>query len=138
MADYQITIKNRSGQSRAYILFAEVPQVDNADASEVYTNVYLAAPPVPNGTGTANFQIHKDLYAITGTNPTPLGSKVSVNTSDSEPVVLGSTNSKGTNAFMTMVNGGAQFDTTKLSTTTTAGAYGIRADNSFEYPNHST
>jgi hypothetical protein len=81
MADYKIFCKNKSGCPKAYFLFVESPEVSGG--AQVYQNVYVAASTVPSGTGTATFSIHKDIFAVTGTNPgQELGSNVTVTTGD--------------------------------------------------------
>jgi hypothetical protein len=81
MADYKILCKNKSGVPRSYFLFVEKPTV--TAGSTVYQNVYIASGTVPSGNGTASFSVHKDLFAVTGTNPgVKLGSNVTVTTGD--------------------------------------------------------
>ena len=81
MADYKIFCKNKSGANRAYFLFVESPEVSGG--ARVYQNVYIAASTIPSGTGTASFSVHKDIFAVTGTNPGQrLGSNVTVSTGD--------------------------------------------------------
>ena len=81
MADFTILCRNSSGKSQAYFLFVEAPVV--APGAKVFQNVYVAAAPVPNKTGTAKFAISKDYFAVCGTSPgTMLGSDVQVTTGD--------------------------------------------------------
>ncbi|KAL8787469.1 MAG: hypothetical protein Q9195_007761 [Heterodermia aff. obscurata] len=81
MSSVNITVKNKSGVTRAYFLFVKAPEVSLGD--KVFSNVYIQAPPVPNGNGTASFSCQTDYFAVCGTNPgQPLGSKVQVTTGD--------------------------------------------------------
>jgi hypothetical protein len=81
MTSYNILVKNKSGASRSYFLFVEAPSVSLG--SQVFQNVYIAAPPVPSGNGTASFLCKTDYFAVTGTSPgQKLGANVQVNTGD--------------------------------------------------------
>ncbi|MCJ1400404.1 hypothetical protein MMC11_003609 [Xylographa trunciseda] len=139
MASYQILVKNKSGAPRAYFLFVETPQVSNVPAAKVFQNVYIAAKPVPDMTGTAIFKVIKDLYAVTGTSPSALDANVSVYTGDYEVVkICQSSGAATTQGSATHVTGGsgAQFDTSKLTETcNTEGSFSIQTDSSFRFPN---
>lgn len=139
MASYQVLVRNKSGLPRGYFLFVETPQVTNAPEQKVFQNVYLAAKPVPDRTGTVNFKVLKDFYAVTGTSSSALDSNVSVYTGDYEVVKLcqkkGGITTNGSECHMTGASG-AQFVTNLLSETcTTEGSFSIHTDSSFKYPN---
>lgn len=81
MSSVNITVKNHSGATRAYFLFVKPPEVSVDE--KVFSSVYIQAPPVPTGNGTAAFSCQTDYFAICGTIPGQLlGSKVHVATGD--------------------------------------------------------
>ena len=140
MADYNILVKNKSGSARAYFLFVEPPKVSGVGASDVYQNVYITAPSVPNNTGTASIRVHKDFYAVTGTSPSPLGASVSVTTGDYEIAnICQESNGNvtpGSTTHVSFQNGGVEFNTGMLKQSCqSAGSFSIITDSSFDYPN---
>ncbi|KAL6721005.1 hypothetical protein ACLMJK_000105 [Lecanora helva] len=81
MTSVNISVKNKSGAPRAYFLFVQQPEVNLG--GKVFSNVYIQAPLVPSGNGTASFSCQTDLFAVCGTSPgQPLGSKNPVTTGD--------------------------------------------------------
>ena len=137
MSDFSILVKNKSGDSRAYFLFVEAPSVSGG--AQVFQNVYVAAPPVPNNSGTAKFSMKKDFYAVTGTNPgQALGTNVTVTTGDFEIAKINQGGKMGTSAHMTAgtTGKGAEFDDSLLEQKcSTPGSFSIQNDTSFQLGN---
>ncbi|KAK4209236.1 hypothetical protein QBC37DRAFT_378293 [Rhypophila decipiens] len=134
--NYNITIINTSGATQSYLLFAVVPKV-NATSGEVYTNVFMAAPPIiskPNGSSQTYFNITREFYAICGTSIRNLSAGVQVGTSDYEPVVLGTNQKPGTTMSFTTADG-AHFPMPPPAATAPNGGYTIATDSSFKIPN---
>jgi hypothetical protein len=135
----QITVRNNSGARRAYYLIVELTI---EDVEIVYQNVYIAASPVPDKSGTANFFIDRHWFAVTGTVPgMPLGKGMRVCTSDFEIATLCPTEpSSKKGSSITMIAGeggrGAEFDRQLLGETTEVpGGFSINVDNSFSLNN---
>ncbi|KAF2731978.1 hypothetical protein EJ04DRAFT_352495 [Polyplosphaeria fusca] len=138
MSDFTILIKNKSGQDRAYFLFAELPQV-SASSQQIFSNVYMSAPPIPSGSGTAAFRLKKTYFAVTGTRPGQgLSSGVSVDTTDYEIAKLAQGDKLGSTVYMTAgpTGLGAEFEDDKLQQQTRQqGAFTIITDGSFTLGN---
>ena len=83
MADYTLLVQNKSGASRAYFLYMELPELGGL-TTKLWQACYITAPPVANNTGTASFHIHKQYYAVAGTTSRPLAPEVNVGTGDFE------------------------------------------------------
>jgi hypothetical protein len=142
MAEYNILVRNKSGEAHAYFLFVDAPEISGGD-TKVFQNVYIAASTVPTNTGTCNFRIRNDIFAVTGTNPgRPLGNNVTVSTSDFAIAKLASPSKPGSSFSMTAgatPNGdgkAAMFDPNLLKQATThPGAFSISCDTSFKWGN---
>ena len=81
MSSVNIVVKNKSGAPRAYFLFVKPPEMTVGD--KIFSNVYMQAPPVPSGNGSASFTCQTDTFAVCGTMPgVPFGSKGQVGTGD--------------------------------------------------------
>ncbi|KAH7028815.1 uncharacterized protein B0I36DRAFT_349807 [Microdochium trichocladiopsis] len=103
MSQVTILVKNNSGASHSYFLFVKAP--------EVFSNVYIAAPPTPSGNGTAKFIAKKDYFAVCGTNPgQQLRKNVQVTTGDWGIAKLNQGGKLGSSFTMTGADGGAAFD----------------------------
>ncbi|KAM7191496.1 hypothetical protein V8F33_008847 [Rhypophila sp. PSN 637] len=136
--NYNITIINTSGATQSYLLFAVVPKV-NTTSGEVFTNVFMAAPPIvskPNGSSQTFFNITREFYAICGTSIRNLAAGVQVGTSDYEPVILGNNQKAGTTMSFTTADG-AHFPMPPPAATAPNGGYTIVTDSSFKIPNPS-
>jgi len=140
---YQITILNKTALDQQYLLFQTFPTANQQPTPTVYRNVYQASPIVPKPTAQgevsrATFNITEQWYAINGTSPSPLNANVTVNTSESLPVTVGSGSSSGTTLSLTTINSDGEdpkFDDSKTSAAAPNGAFQIVADSSFQFPN---
>lgn len=139
MVTFTISVKNRSGSSQQYILFVSPPRVGGAINSEVFTNIYMTAPTVPSGNGSARFSFTNNFYAICGTNPTPLGAPVQISTSDFEVVTLGDSKKaiQGTTARVNVAHDIPQFDTSTIAPAGPSRSFQLITRHDFSFPNDS-
>ena len=138
MADYTIEVKNESGvDDRVYFLFCELPTVKGG-SPEIFQNVYIAAPGIASGHGTAVFDIITQAYAVCGTHPgEDIGSNVTVVTGDWQQATLAQTGVNGSRFTMTAGSKGdtALFDTSLTKQDVTTGGSFENDTESFSFPN---
>ena len=83
---------------------------------------------MPGPRGKTSFTISVQEWAVCGTSPQKLNEKVVVETSDAADVNLNTTNTSGSQVFMTVQYGGAGFDPKKSGNTQAKGAFSIQTD----------
>ncbi|KAK6497667.1 hypothetical protein TWF481_012072 [Arthrobotrys musiformis] len=87
---YTITIRNKSADQTAFVLFTEPPVVNPNDNTTIYTNVFQLSEPANNdGHGTAIFKVEKKTLAVCLTSKKALGAGTNVTTSDWQEVNIG-------------------------------------------------
>ncbi|KXH40656.1 hypothetical protein CSIM01_06917 [Colletotrichum simmondsii] len=137
MASFKITIKNRSINDHSFILLQDIQVAGNIGQNNVFTNVYQSSPNVSGRGASTEFVMKQQYYAIHGTSSETDDGSIRVNVSDSVPARLGP---NGTIASVTTVDGDGTdptWDRSQMANTTeTKGSFELRADNTFNSPNH--
>ncbi|KAK1523114.1 hypothetical protein CPAR01_13967 [Colletotrichum paranaense] len=137
MANFKITINNKSNSDRAFLLFQDMPIPSNLNQKNVFANIYQRSPTI-NGKGAAHtdFTMKQQYYAIYGTSQTTADGAIRVDTGDSVPAKLGP---NGTLAVVTTVDHNGTdptWDQSQMANTAQAkGGFDLRADNTFKFPN---
>ncbi|KAF5575906.1 hypothetical protein FPCIR_12910 [Fusarium pseudocircinatum] len=138
---YKITVINKSGLDKTYLLFQTNPTQNEKPSPTVFLNVYQASAIVPKGeagaeASFATFKIVKQWYAVNGTAPSPLGNGVTVSTTQSEEVTLGQGEKKGSTLALTTINGDGLNPRFEKDITLAApnGAYQVKVDKTIKYP----
>jgi len=120
---YLITVKNKSGLSKNFLLFSDLPKLSQ-NVTDPYVNVWAKSVPVPSPNGHADFDITVEQFAVCGTAPAPLAQGVVVSTGDFTPVTVTSAK-PGTKAIMKVDDQGGAAFVPPAGTTDVAHAFGI-------------
>lgn len=136
MAQYTITVHNKSQEFQTYVLFASPPLTKSANG-DVFTNIYQVTRPVPSPHGSTVFTINSAPFAVCGTLPTPLAVGVKAETEDYTPVILGDKNTPvlGSYVPVSVANDAPSFNSSLIKHTVLTGFE--MSTNTFKYPNPS-
>ncbi|MCJ1400402.1 hypothetical protein MMC11_003607 [Xylographa trunciseda] len=140
MHPYTIFVRNHSGRSQDYYLFADTPDLLNKpadDKTKDWRIVFQASLLLPSPHGSIVFPIKPSTVAICGTAKEKILPGVVIYPSDWQEVVVATDDSKGDHSAVTMPMGGdAAFDRAKFrkDSIEQKGAFAIAVDNSFRYP----
>lgn len=95
-SEVSVTIKNESGSTQTYVVFAELPTIEPAPKA-IHTYVMISLPDVPSHVGQTYFTLpSNEIHAICGTSNSPADENhVHFEVFDSLPVKLGTYADKG-------------------------------------------
>lgn len=105
MRDYFLDIINRTGQTRTYLLLAEIPTVSGSQARVL--QVVIASKTVPSR-GRASLHIELDMLAYCGSTESFLNPYVDINVAQALPV-------NGAQICLKMEDGAPTFDSSPAS-----------------------
>ena len=141
---YTIHITNNFSIAQEYLLFISPPAPTTGDTVQVFSNIFQKTPKIQPITGAGSFTIRKGYYAICGTSQVSLASGVSVESSDSISVSLGSSvnpTSLGSTLSMTVDSSDPSNPAPSIALDPTpesdVGSYQIVTGGDFTYPNES-
>lgn len=126
MANVSIVVKNKSDEVQQFLIFCDQPGFSE-NTGKAWTNVWGRSPGVGAVNGNTMFGIRETYFAVCGMEKTELASDLTFQTSDYQPVKLGTDKEQATKALLEIDDGGAVFEKNKSTLFRKNGAFGIQS-----------